>query len=100
MKNTDPSEQCDYNNYVRKYQLHIESDIQLSDLKIQGKYSLTNGFRFSIFREGAEAPSKEYHFHYVDNFLVARRKGTKDCAKLMSISIYICYDLKIQLAHE
>lgn len=58
--------------------------------------------KFSTFLEWAlkqQAKSNDV-VHYLDDFLVAGRKGTQDCANLMSIFSFICLELGVPLAHE
>lgn len=103
----------DIKNAFRLLPVH-KSDFQLLGYRIQGKIfvdkclpfgcsiSCSKFEKFSTFLEWAlkqQAKSNDV-VHYLDDFLVAGRKGTQDCANLMSIFSFICLELGVPLAHE
>lgn len=57
----------------------------------------------NIFRHvwnGHFGKSRSNAIHYLDDFLLAGRSTTTDCAKLMSCFCSICKDLRVPLAQE
>lgn len=103
----------DIKNAFRLLPVH-KSDFQLLGYRIQGKIFVDKGLpfgcfisctkfeKFSTFLEWAlkqQVKSNDV-VHYLDDFLVAGRKGTQDCANLMSILSFICLELGVPLAHE